>query len=467
MTRAVLQSIPILAALLFLTALPGFATTVTNINDSGVDSLRGAIDATPPGGTIDFDIAVNGLTITLTTGQLFIDKDLTIDASALPAGITIDAAGNSRVIEIASGGHTITFDSLTITGGNAFYGAGLIIGNATLAIANSTLAGNTAVFGGAIFNQGGTLTIDNSTLSGNVATGGVGGGLVNEAGPANFNNSTISGNSAGFSGGGGGIGIGAGTTVTLNNTIVAGNLGKGVPHDIVNQGTIASTGVNLIGTNDTVEAEFPFDGILVGNNAAPVNPLLAPLAHYGGPTRTMRPLVGSPAIEGSLSTSLLTDQRGNSRPNGPLPDIGAVEAGPFFLGPPLADTDNDGIPDILEGPGGPYPHLAVGTDDHDVDSDGDGSTDAQEIANMTDLFDIRDSLRIVSFTRAPGFSPSNPVYEITWATFPGLSYSLECETGLGFGGGALLGPFTASGFTHTATILLDNGGRDFVRARRD
>jgi hypothetical protein len=71
-------------------------------------------------------------------------------------------------------------------------------------------------------------------------------------------------------------------------------------------------------------------GNKVGTSAAPINPLLAPLAANGGPTQTMLPLAGSPAIGGGdPNTPNLPefDQRGPGFPriiNGRL-DIGAVE----------------------------------------------------------------------------------------------------------------------------------------------
>ena len=47
--------------------------------------------------------------------------------------------------------------------------------------------------------------------------------------------------------------------------------------------------------------------------------------------------------------------------------------------------------------------------------------------------------------------------DITWKTFPGLSYSLEFQESLGYLGGVIdeLGPFNATGFTHTENIALD------------
>jgi hypothetical protein len=91
--------------------------------------------------------------------------------------------------------------------------------------------------------------------------------------------------------------------VTLFNTIVAGNTAFG--------------DLNFSGT---------FSGM---NNLTNGNPLLAPLGDYGGPTQTMPPLAGSPAIDAGddLVTSVLTDdQRGYSRLSGLHVDLGAAEA---------------------------------------------------------------------------------------------------------------------------------------------
>jgi hypothetical protein len=60
-----------------------------------------------------------------------------------------------------------------------------------------------------------------------------------------------------------------------------------------------------------------------------VNPALAPLGNYGGPTPTMALLPGSPAIDaGDPNAFPATDQRGRPRPYGPAPDIGAFEYTP-------------------------------------------------------------------------------------------------------------------------------------------
>jgi len=116
-----------------------------------------------------------------------------------------------------------------------------------------------------------------------------------------------------------------GGALHIENSIIAGNAhpdGTYVPEFYsTNTGPISVAGANLIGSNATVQAYFP-PGPLVGTSA-----LLAPLGDYGGPTPTMPPFVGSRAIDAVIATaaSPVTDQRGEPRPQGLRPDLGAVE----------------------------------------------------------------------------------------------------------------------------------------------
>src|SRR5436190_2923443 len=74
------------------------ALTVTNTNDSGAGSLRQAVLDAVPGDTIVF--AVTG-TITLTTGEIVVNKNLTITG---PGSSVLAVSGNnaSRILSIGN-----------------------------------------------------------------------------------------------------------------------------------------------------------------------------------------------------------------------------------------------------------------------------------------------------------------------------------------------------------------------------
>jgi len=223
--------------------------TVTNTNDSGAASLRQAIANAAPGDTIDFDATVfsSPQTITLTSGELIIDKNLTIQG---PGQALLSISGNhaSRVFNINSQAIAATLDGMTIrNGGQSGYGGGIanggiltvtnctisnngaysggggILNGGTLMVSNSIISGNSSeIWGGGIFN-GGTLTVSNSAISGNYTSyfeQGSGGGIYN-GGTLTVSNSTITGNTAEI-GYGGGIGNADGN-VTINNSTVSGN----------------------------------------------------------------------------------------------------------------------------------------------------------------------------------------------------------------------------------------------------
>ena len=464
---------------------------VASALDTGAYTLRKAIEKADFNSTIKFNPALGGQTITLGGVQLLIDKNVTIDGSDVPGGISVSGNNASRVMQIGSQ-KSVVVKGLSLIDGTADYG-GAIRNNGTLLLKDSEVSGSTASNqGGGIYNYFGALTLENVTLAGNISNGLGGGiwsaggslsltsstvqgnraahhaGVVNENGAASLIHNTISGNIAGNgSGDGGGFSylyFGS-ASLTFANNIVAGNLGNVGP-DIYNNDTFTPTGANFIGKNHTVTAQFPA-GPLAGTSASPLSAKLAPLANYGGRTKSMPPLPGSPVIETAmlLANTPPTDQRGNPRPAGPLPDIGAVEAGPFPLGS-LADTDADGIPDVLEGLGGPYPQFTVGVNDSGRDSDGDGSTDAQEIANMTNLNDGNDRLKPLAFGTAVGFDPvTNPLFNVSFTTFPGVQYQLETSADLQSFPPLAGSTFTATGYIRSVQIMLPPNHR-FVRMKR-
>src|SRR6516162_2574228 len=101
---------------LWLQVLEGrtLPSTVTNLSDAGAGSLRQAILDTPAAGTVDFQPGLSG-TITLTSGELLINKDLAISGPG--AGLlTVSGNSASRVFEVAAS-TTVNISGLTIANG--------------------------------------------------------------------------------------------------------------------------------------------------------------------------------------------------------------------------------------------------------------------------------------------------------------------------------------------------------------
>jgi hypothetical protein len=123
--------------------------------------------------------------------------------------------------------------------------------------------------------------------------------------------------------------------LTMTDTIVAGNSGS-PGADIYNYdaATLTNGGSNL------VQTIYSNEGTITGPAPLTNAPNLAPLGNYGGPTQTMPPLPGSPAIgAGSLADNTFsTDQRGYSRTQNGLIDLGAVELQSPAANPPVLEN---------------------------------------------------------------------------------------------------------------------------------
>ena len=120
--------------------LTAHGTTVTTTSDeddgslgggSGI-SLREAVKYSTAGDTITFAPALSGGTIRFTGGPITIAKSLAIDASALPARITLSGdktgdgrtADDTRVLQIGLPSSTVILDSLVVSGAYVTAGAG-------------------------------------------------------------------------------------------------------------------------------------------------------------------------------------------------------------------------------------------------------------------------------------------------------------------------------------------------------
>jgi hypothetical protein len=159
--------------------------TVTSLADSGPGSLRDAILGASPGDLIDFDPALAGGTIRLSSGQLLINKDLVI-AGPGSGSLTISGLNRSRVFDL-TGGTSVGISGLTITNGYSRASAtdpgfgGAIEDPGTLVLSDVAFVNNTSATGGGAIDAFGsaadTLTVSNCLFQGNRTLSGFGGGI--------------------------------------------------------------------------------------------------------------------------------------------------------------------------------------------------------------------------------------------------------------------------------------------------
>ena len=328
----------------------------------------------------------------LRSDGVFVGTDLNVDQNT--AATTGGTSGFAEAGGIFNGG-TMTLTSSRVTGNSAVStgatnqnspaGGGIYNnGGATLTIDRSTVSGNSVtatapagatsnVNGGGIDNVG-TLNLIRSTVSGNTAhasgsatfNSASGGGIGNANSAAVhvvIDRSTIASNTVTTAGAGvhnpqaGGVNAlgGVGSFAVTSSTISSNSAAVGANVVVMPVATFKNTivanpqggGLNCSGSGATSQGFNLTDGTGCGFDQATdklsTDPQLDPsgLADNGGPTRTIVPVSGSPAIDaGHASAGETVDQRGNDRPydfagvsngsGGDASDIGAVEV----QGPP-------------------------------------------------------------------------------------------------------------------------------------
>jgi hypothetical protein len=254
-----------------------------------------------------------------------------------------------------------------------------------------------------------------------------GGGVYLANSTARISNTTLTDNGADT---GSAIYVNATSMLTLEHVTLVENWGNGAALTTLGPFSILNS---ILTGNQPDDYAVSGPATELGNNQLSGDPGLAPLGDYGGPTRSMPPLVGSPALEGGQLVSPpppARDQRNNYRTLGLAPDLGAVETFSLAqLGLPSADGDL--IPDELEGPGKPFSHLDPDTDDSTVDSDLDGFTDAQEFYLFTDIFDPSSAFKIEAIQLLDGGHGNRLLY-FRFPSIPGNVYQLEIDEDLGF-----------------------------------
>ena len=385
-------NIGILVLLLLSAAGTSTVSAVTfdrYVATDGDDSGNDCTDSNSPCATILHAVgeASSGDTIHIDsgtyieTGTISLTTSLTITGAGMDQTI-IDGNNDHRVILI-NGGVTTSISDLSITNGICTLssgGAG-ISNNGTLTMEHVKVTSNTCAYSGAGVNLSGSsgeVTISDSVISNNTVSGNTSGGGIfsNSGGTVTLNRVEISGNST--PSGSGGLHIQGGGTVTLTNVTVSGNTAQHAG-GITNTSSSTLTIRNSTNANNKLTGTNPYTGginnyatvyiknsIISGNDLgqcipagggsgiwnsegynlssddtclftqtgdqANTDPLLGPLADYGGPSRTHSLQAGSPAMDtGTNIDCPAEDQRGETRPvdgdgNGTATcDMGAFE----------------------------------------------------------------------------------------------------------------------------------------------
>ncbi|MBQ3388058.1 MAG: right-handed parallel beta-helix repeat-containing protein [Thermoguttaceae bacterium] len=371
-----------------------WVATAEDTFEGDVLSLRDALARAQSGDTVRFVPELSGGTITmsemsLTLPYFAVQKGVTVDASDLPGGITIDANGISRVfyvyggtdseptvlkgltitggsiandgggIYVASG--TVTLEGCTVTGnhlsGSRSLGAG-ICNRGTLTVTNCIVSGNTTEgYGGGIFNSGtltvtdtvitgnqncgiyqnqGTVTVTDSKIAGNSADSG--GGIYHSSGTLTLTNCTVSGNSAARYGGGIFTLSLSPSDISIRNSVIARNTAANDGNEIYKNSLSAVLRAcnTLSSYTDWTESE----------NCLEYDPNLPLFTDAENGDYTLA--AGSQAINAGNNDFVTaeTDLAGNPRIAGGIVDLGAYEYqgnGPEQLAAPTILTGNKGV----------------------------------------------------------------------------------------------------------------------------
>ncbi|MFC4821925.1 choice-of-anchor Q domain-containing protein [Dokdonella ginsengisoli] len=258
------------------------------VSDCSEGAVRAAIANVPDGGVVDLS-ALSHCTITLTGGAFTSNANSIAIIGPGDRTLTFDGDRQDRVI-LHNGGGILRLDHLDITRGyidGGKYAGGAVFSSGSIVLAGSRVthsmiggpAGNTQAFGGGGLYALRSVTLEESVVAGNESRGRAA-GICALAGDVTIRNSTLSDNHSDLEGGAvfapgcfGVCTVGEFTT-TIENSTISGNTSG------TNGGGVHATYGNMLVRNSTIAANAAADavagggGIFVRNivNGAPLAP---------------------------------------------------------------------------------------------------------------------------------------------------------------------------------------------------
>jgi hypothetical protein len=113
---------------------------VANNNDLGAGSLRAIIDCAPSGSTITFAPGMTGMTIVLLTGEIDINKNLTIIGLG-SNNLTLSGNNSTRIFHVLPG-YTLTLQDMALKNATSMTNGGAIFVEGNLNLNNMVLENN-------------------------------------------------------------------------------------------------------------------------------------------------------------------------------------------------------------------------------------------------------------------------------------------------------------------------------------
>ena len=196
-----------------------YATTLDGSSHSAEawKKLKELIAAAPAGGTLKISGTIQSTTAPGNSGEIIIDKDLTIQGKTGAASDILDANEGAftdkkdkhRIFHVKDG-KTLTLKNLTLTkgavgnkaaaGGYGTMGGGILLESGTVSLSDVTLSGCRAItdsgvgglhgMGGGIYVESGNIIMENTTLSANKADA-YGGAVYLKGGTLTMKGSTV------------------------------------------------------------------------------------------------------------------------------------------------------------------------------------------------------------------------------------------------------------------------------------
>ena len=250
------------------------ALIIKNTDPNPWKKLQDFVRLTGEGSTITIDGEIKATNAPGNSGEIVIDKNLTIKKADGAASAVLDANKDTddkpkhRIFKV-EGGKTLTLTNLTLKGGKPDGsdeeggGGGILVKGSTLNMTNCAVTGNTAQDGGGIFAKkegstasavtisGGFIGSDGTGTDANKSTGYSGGGGIyigEDCSLTMKENVKIIGNQTGASGGG--IYTGANCVLTMENCTVSDNTASINGGGAYLAGTVNIKGASTIAHNE-------------------------------------------------------------------------------------------------------------------------------------------------------------------------------------------------------------------------